>query len=312
MQSSFLADASDVAASASAPDVIAPKNAPRRFKIDERYVAPVLITCILLGAQLQFGVLESYPQTLLAIAVSMATEIFLSRLTRGQWPHLASAYISGISVGILVRSPEFWPYALCAAIAISSKYVIRVKGRHIWNPSNFAIAIILLLAPWAVSTLSVQWDNRLWAMLAIWALGSVIVWRLKRFHICATYVLAFIAFAAIRSQITGHSFQSEVAPITGPMYQLFIFFMITDPKTTVKGKKAQMFVALCVAAMEMVLRLNQNIHAPYYALFIVGPIAVLADIWWSERKAKSSEITAPNSESATPTTAAMASEVKTV
>lgn len=267
---------------ATSPDVIAPGGAPRRFKIDERYVAPILITCILLGAQLQFAVLESLPQTLLAIATSVATEIFLSRLTRGQWPHLASAYISGISVGILVRSTEFWPYALCAAIAIASKYVIRLKGRHLWNPSNFAIAMMLLLAPFAVATLSVQWDNRPWAMLAIWTLGSVIVWRLRRFHICATYALSFVAFAWLRSVLTGHSFEAEVAPITGPMYQLFIFFMITDPKTTVKGKRAQIFVAFCVAAVEMVLRLNQNIHAPYYALFSVGPIAVLADIWWSE------------------------------
>ncbi len=263
---------------------------PRRFKIDERYVAPVLITCILLGAQLNFGVLESFPHTLLAIATSIIAEIFFSKLLRGTWPHLASAYISGISVGILVRSTDFWPYALCAAIAVASKYVIRVKGRHIWNPSNFAISIMLLIAPAAVATLSVQWDNRLWAMLAIWALGSVIILRLKRFHICAAYVLSFLAFAGLRSLITGHSLESEIAPITGPMYQLFIFFMITDPKTTVGSKRAQIMVAIGVAAMEMVLRLNQNIHAPYYALFIVGPIANLLEIWNRERNAKKLEV----------------------
>ena len=213
-------------------------------------------------------------------------EIFFSKLLRGTWPHLASAYISGISVGILVRSTDFWPYALCAAIAVASKYVIRVKGRHIWNPSNFGISILLLIAPAAVATLSVQWGNQTWAMLVIWTLGSIIIWRLKRFHICAAYVLSFLAFAVLRSAITGHTVESEIAPITGPMYQLFIFFMITDPKTTVGSKRAQIMVAIGVAAMEMVLRLNQNIHAPYYALFIVGPIANLLEIWNSERQAK--------------------------
>ena len=64
----------------------------------------------------------------------------------GKWPHLASAYISGISIGMLVRSPEFWPYALCSAISITSKYVLRVDGRHIWNPSNFGIVAMLVLA----------------------------------------------------------------------------------------------------------------------------------------------------------------------
>lgn len=260
--------------------------APRRAAFDSRYVAPIFITLILLFAQWNFGVLESYSRTALAISASIATEVVLSRLLRGKWPHLASAYISGISVGILIRSPEVWPYVLCSVIAITSKYVLTAKGRHLWNPSNFAISVLLLLAPFAVSTLSVQWDNRLWAMVIIWTLGSIIVWRLKRFHICAAYVAAFVVFAALRTQLTGHTFWSEVAPITGPMYQLFIFFMITDPKTTVGSKRAQCVVVVLVAAMESFLRLNQNIHAPYFALFTVGPIANLVDIWLTERRQK--------------------------
>ena len=265
--------------------------ARRAFAIDSRYVAPLFISCILLVAQVFFGVLESYPKTLLAIGASIATEIVLSKITTGRFPHLASAYVSGISVGILVRSPEFWPYALCSAIAIASKYVIRVKGRHIWNPSNFAIAILLLLAADTVSTLSIQWDNRVWAMVVIWTLGSFIVWNLKRLHICATYVASFIAFAALRAVLVPTNvdfysrFMNEVAPITGPMYQLFIFFMITDPKSTVKPRWAQCLVAFSVAGAEHVLRLQENLHAPYYALFVVGPIANLIEIWWTSRHA---------------------------
>lgn len=267
---------------------------PKRFQIDSRYVAPILISCILLAAQLGFGVLESYPKTLLAILTSIITEIVLSKIVTGRFPHLASAYVSGISIGILVRSPEFWPYALCALIAITSKYLIRWKGRHLWNPSNFAIAVMLLIAGDTVSTLSIQWDNRVWAMVVVWALGSVIIWNLKRFHICATYIASFVGFAALRALMSGGTsgfsshFWNEVAPITGPMYQLFIFFMITDPKTTVGSKKWQCIVVFCVALAEHILRLNQNIHAPYYALFIVGPIANTIDIWWKEHKTKRS------------------------
>jgi Na+-translocating ferredoxin:NAD+ oxidoreductase RnfD subunit len=265
-------------------------------------VAPLFITLILVVAQAKFSVLESYDRTALAISAAIATEIVLSRLLRGEWPHLASAYISGISAGILVRSNEVWPYVLCAVIAITSKYVLRIKGRHLWNPTNFAISVLLILAPFAVSTLSVQWHNGLEAMLVIWALGSVIVWRLHRFHICVAYVAAFVAFAFARSLYTGHTFEAEVAPITGPMYQLFIFFMITDPKTTVGSKRAQCAVVIMVAAVESLLRLNQNIHAPYYALFMVGPAANLVDIWLCERRKKlaAAQPEAAQSESAAP------------
>jgi hypothetical protein len=246
--------------------------------VNNRYLPPICITLILVVGNFSFGLLESFSRTALAIATSMIFEVALGLLVYRRVPHLASAYISGISVGILIRSPLFWPYALCSAIAITSKYAIRWRGRHLWNPSNFAISAMLLLVPGVVATLSVQWGNTIWPMLIVWVLGALIVYRVKRFHITATYVVSFIALSFVRTAFTGHSFLAEVAPITGPMYQLFIFFMITDPKTTVKPRWAQCVVVFLVAVVEMILRLAENIHAPYYALAIVGPIANAIEI----------------------------------
>jgi Na+-translocating ferredoxin:NAD+ oxidoreductase RnfD subunit len=262
---------------------------PRRFRFDNRYIAPLFITCILLVGHLSYGILESYEKTALAIVSAILAELILGRIFFGKWLNLASAYISGISVGILLRSPAFWPYALCSVISIMSKYVLRVKGRHLWNPSNFGICVLLFLAPETVASLSIQWGNFIWPMLVIWILGSIIIWRAKRFHISATYVLSFFAFAFLRSWITGHPWQAEVAPITGPMYQLFVFFMVTDPKTTVRSKTGQCVVVILVAFMEMLLRLNQVVYAPLYALFIVGPTAMLIDIWLESRRATSAQ-----------------------
>jgi enediyne biosynthesis protein E5 len=255
------------------------------LSLDNRYLAPFFITCILLAGHLSFGILESYQKTLLAILTSIALELVLGRVFFHKWVHPASAYITGISVGILIRSPAFWPYALCSAISITSKYVLRIKGRHIWNPSNFGISVMLFLAADAVASLSIQWGNYLWPMLVIWVLGSIIISRLRRFHITGIYVVSFIAFAVLRSWMTGSPWQSEISPITGPMYQLFIFFMITDPKTTVRSKSGQCLVVFLVALLEMVMRLDQVVYAPFYALFIVGPSAMLIEIWLDSRRA---------------------------
>jgi Na+-translocating ferredoxin:NAD+ oxidoreductase RnfD subunit len=265
----------------------------RHLSLENRFVPPLFITVILLAGQLSYGILESYSRTALAIAVSISAELLLGRIFLKRWPNVASAYISGISVGILLRSPAFWPYALCSALAITSKYAVRVKGRHIWNPSNFGICVMLFLASQAVATLSIQWGNNLYAMLVIWTLGSIIVWRLRRFHICFVYVVSFLLLALLRSAITGDPWQAEIAPITGPEYQLFIFFMITDPKTTVRSWRGQCLVAFLVAAAEMFLRLNLSVYAPLYALFLVGPIAMLYDIWKSTRQRPSSGERAP-------------------
>jgi enediyne biosynthesis protein E5 len=253
------------------------------FRFDNRFLGPILITGILISAHLSFGILEGYSRTGLAIAVAIAAELVMGRLTHGRWPHLASAYITGISVGILVRSPFLWPYALASLISIASKYVLRYKGRHLWNPSNFGVSAVLFLAPATVSLLSIQWGNTLWPMVVIWTLGAVIVWRVGRLHISATYVASFLLFSVVRSAITGNPWLASVAPITGPMYQLFIFFMVTDPKTTVRPRWGQMLVVFIVAFAEMVLRLAEVVYAPFYALFLVGPASLLVESWLASR-----------------------------
>lgn len=272
-----------------------PANAPRWKKwltLDNRFVPPIFITLILLAGQLSYGILESYQKTLLAIATAIFTELALGRFFYGKWPHVASAYITGISVGILLRSPAFWPYAVCAAIAITSKYVLRFKGKHLWNPSNFGICVVLFLLPASVAMLSIQWGNNLWSLVAIWLLGSVIIWRLRRFHISATYVISFLALAVLRAWIIHQPVLAEISPITGPEYQLFIFFMITDPKTTVRSRKGQCVVAFLVAVLEMFLRFDQSVYAELYALFWIGPIAMLIEMWLDKRQMKPASATA--------------------
>jgi Na+-translocating ferredoxin:NAD+ oxidoreductase RnfD subunit len=279
------------AATAPAASATAPS---KKFKIHPQYIAPLLITGVLLSAWISFGVID-YRQLALAIGSAMVTELALGRLFFRKWPHLASAYVTGISVAIIIQSPFLWTYAVCSVISIASKYVLRIKDRHPWNPSNFGISSLLLLAPAAATALSVQFGNSYWAMGVIWVLGSVIIWRLKRFHICATYAISFVLFSLVRAAIEHQPFLTEVAPITGPPYQLFIFFMITDPKSTVHARIPQMVVAFLVAAVEAVFRLIHNtsflgqplyvyVHAPYFALFLVGPTAVLIEIFRNAKK----------------------------
>lgn len=275
-----------------------PAAAPRRkFQIDTQYLAPLLVTAILLTAQLSAHVLVEFQKTALAILTSITLELILGKLFNGKWPRWASAYISGISVGILVRSAALWPYVFCSAVSITSKYVIRINGRHIWNPSNLGIVALLVLAPQYASTLDNQFGNALLPVLVIWVIGSFIISRLRLFHICFTYASCFIGFAFLRSVLLHDSFAAEVAPITGPMYQLFTFFMITDPKTIVASKKGQIFVTFLIAFLENLFRMYGSIampaggslaeivasHAPFFALTIIGPMAIIVEAYKIKR-----------------------------
>ena len=283
-------------AGGSPPDAAPPQDAARRwsFNIDPRFLSPLLITCILLVGQLTFGVLESWGRTFLAIGSAIVAEVVLGKLMVGRVPHLSSAYITGISVGILLRSPFYWPFALCSVLSIMTKYVLRWQNRHLWNPSNFGVSALLFLYPTAVAGLSIQWGNFVWPMLVIWTLGTLIISKVKRFHICLTYVVSFVALAWVRSLITGTPFLAAVAPLTGPMYQLFVFFMITDPRTTVTSKRGQCVVVFLVAVVEMLLRLGEFIYAPFYALFLVGPAALALELALRKREAARSHAGPPS------------------
>jgi enediyne biosynthesis protein E5 len=243
-----------------------------------QYVPPAFITLLLLIGQLSFGMLDSLTNLIAAIGTALIIEIILARLILRKWKSLASAYISGISVGILIRSTVVWPYIITAALSIISKYVLRYKGKHLWNPSNFGVSWMLFFAPLDVAGLSIQWGSNFLAMSVIWVLGLIIVYRAKRLHVTVTYVLSFVFFAYLRTLIVGDTFLAEVAPLTGPMYQLFIFFMMTDPPTSVSTKRGQILVAFLVAFVEFILRLNSFIYAPFYALFLVGPVAKFIDL----------------------------------
>ena len=249
-----------------------------KLQIDPRYLSSGLITVILVFGQIYVGFLHDLSQLITAIAAALVAELALGRLLTGKWLNPASAYITGISCGILLRSLYLWPFALASLLAIMSKYVLRYKGRHLWNPSNLGICVVLFSAPGIVAALSEQWGNDLWAMAVIWVLGSVILWRVKRFHVSFTYAASFVVLAYLRSLMTETPFLSEVAPITGPMYQLMAFFMVTDPATSVSSRGGRIAVAFLVALAEMVLRLFEIVNAPLYALFLVGPVAKIVDL----------------------------------
>ena len=256
------------------------------LSLKNRYAPLVFVTLILFAGEHSYGALESYEKTLLAIAAAIVTEAVLGRIFIGTIPHAASAFQTGISVGILLRSPAYWPYALCAAIAISSKYVLRYKGRHLWNPSNFAVSVVLFLLPTSVAMLSIQWGNNLWSLIAIWLLGATILWKLGRLHVVLIYAGTFLLLAVLRAFIIHEPILSEISPITGPVYQVFMFFMLTDPKTTLRSKMGQSLVVVAVAILEMFFRLDQSIYAEIYALFWIGPIALLIEMWFTSRRSK--------------------------
>ena len=262
----------------------------RTSAIDARYLIAFLITLVLVTAQLRYQMVGGYSRLVLSLAVCTATEALLSWFDRGKVVNLLSAYISGISLTLLTKPQggAMWPFVLGGFLAISSKYVLRYRDNHLWNPTNFAICALLLLAPGHVSVLSHQFGNDITTNLVIWIFGLIIAARVGVLHITLAYVACFLLLNALRAIVFGQLVLPEIAPITGPMYQLFIFFMITDPRTVVRGRNRQIVVAIVIAVVESLIRLASdrgmllptafNAAPALLALAMVGPVAKWLDL----------------------------------
>ena len=264
---------------------------------DPKYLIVFLITLVLVVGEARYNILGGYDRLAITLGVCIATEVALSWWLRGRVANIASAYITGISLALLTKPQAniLWPFALGAFLAIASKYVLTYRGRHLWNPSNFSIALLVLVASDSVAILSHQWGNDLRINLIIWTFGLAVAWRARVLHVTLTYVVCFVVLAAVRNAIVGGPLLAELAPITGPMYQLFVFFMVTDPRTTVSTRRGRMVVVAIVALVETIIRLGGDFQVallrPFYpsppilALAIVGPLAMWWDLYRQGRKA---------------------------
>ncbi|MBI5433550.1 MAG: hypothetical protein HZA52_12035 [Planctomycetes bacterium] len=289
-----MSDPSSALAAPSTRESRKPKPAPQP-SFAERWLAPrnlivALITTILVVGQWQYSILGGYEVLAICLGTAVATELALSLFLRGHVPNVQSAYVSGISATLLTKTAAgvWWPLFAVPALSIASKYVLAYKGRHLWNPTNFGVCCMVLVAPSSVTVLSHEFGNSLGTNLTIWSMGFVIAWRAKVIHLTFTYLAAFSALSWVRAAILGTAFATESAPITGPMYQLFLFFMITDPRTVVSKRKWQVVTVLAISVVEMLFRLANDFELPgsayvsnppaMYALAVVGPIAMFIDL----------------------------------
>ena len=269
---------------------VSPSPANPVSAVDSRYFIAGLITLVLVAAQLRYHMVGGYTRLAVALGACVAMEALLSWFTRGKVVNLLSAYISGLSLTLLIKpqGAALWPFALGGFLAIASKYVLQYRNNHLWNPTNFAIVTLLLVATNHISVLSHQWGNDLATNLVIWAFGLVIAARVGVLHITLTYVVSFLVLNALRAFMLGQPALAEIAPITGPMYQLFIFFMITDPRTVVRDRRWQIGVAVIIACVETLIRFGSdqgwampvafNAAPALAALFVVGPVAKFIDL----------------------------------
>jgi Na+-translocating ferredoxin:NAD+ oxidoreductase RnfD subunit len=243
------------------------------------HLAGVIVSLQVLG-QVAFDFRLSIAQILISILTCAVLEVAITfRQQRViMWP--ASAMLTGNGVAFILRVPGtthgdwwslhgWWIFAGTAAISLISKYVIRFRGRHVFNPSNFGlVACFLLLGPARAEPLDFWWGPMsVWLALALTLIvagGFAILRRLHLLSVAISFWFVFAAGIAVLAT-TDHAMTARwhLGPITGaelwrilvfsPEILVFLFFMITDPKTVPESRQARRVFGTAIGLLAVLL-----------------------------------------------------------
>jgi Na+-transporting NADH:ubiquinone oxidoreductase subunit NqrB len=206
-----------------------------------------------LAALLAYGILRLDFEIPLACALvtvggALLTQSICTRLWALPAFDPRSPLISGLSLCLLLRTNSLWLAGLAAAVAIASKFVVRVHGKHLFNPTNAGIVLTILVTG-RVWVSPGQWGNVAFFAFLMACLGGLVVNRAARSDVTWAFMAAYLALVFGRSAWLGEPMAIPLHRVENGALLLFTFFMISDPKTTPDSRAGRMVFAVVVATV---------------------------------------------------------------
>jgi enediyne biosynthesis protein E5 len=211
-----------------------------------------------------------------AIAGALATQAVCARLF-GQRIDLRSALITGLSLSLLLRANEPWLAGIAGVIAIASKFLLRIDGKHIWNPAGFAIVVLLLISS-DVWISPGQWGASIWFGTLVAFLAILVLQAAQRADIALFFLVSHDALLTGRALWLGDPPAIPLHQMQSGSLLIFAFLMISDPRTTPDSRLGRLLFALAVAALAHYLAFFMQMRpALYVALIVLSPVTLLLD-----------------------------------
>ena len=190
---------------------------------------------------------------------------------------LRSPLITGLSLSLLLRADAVWLHALAGVIGIGSKFVLRVDGKHIWNPAGFAI-VALLIASNDVWISPGQWGSPVWFAALLGFFAILVLHAARRSDVAIFFLASHAALLFARAWWLGDPLAIPIHQLQSGSLLIFAFFMISDPRTTPDARLGWAIFALSVAlAAHYLAFFVQMRPALYVALIVLSPLVLLID-----------------------------------
>jgi tetratricopeptide (TPR) repeat protein/Na+-translocating ferredoxin:NAD+ oxidoreductase RnfD subunit len=235
-------------------------------KSDARWFQLLFLAAFVVYAILSPGYQRTPAQFAAAVATCVLIDLVFQELVWKIRLVPVSGLITALGLTLLCETPGAGTVVLVGLLAGLSKHLLRIEGRHIFNPLNFGMTAALLYLPAEVSVQGGRWGGGAAGAALVAMLGLLTVYRANRLGLALTYIGGYIGFAALRSALTGAQFAALCGPVTGASFQLFAFFMATDPKTTPDRLRSQCAFGAGLGLLDNALRHVRLLYAPFFAL----------------------------------------------
>lgn len=204
-----------------------------------------------------------------AIGTAVILDFVLTLVVLRQLTIPLSAYLTGLSIGILLESWDWRMFAVASAWGVLSKYLIHDGKRHFFNPSNFGLVVTLLLCPSIASIApGSQWGADYRVAVVILGLGLLMMRRLNRLDLALAWISGYVFMACLRTALGQGGFVFSLGPMTGAEFALFTFVMLPDPKASPPTRGWRIVWGLSIAVLDGILRYLEIRYSVFYALFL--------------------------------------------
>jgi Na+-transporting NADH:ubiquinone oxidoreductase subunit NqrB len=188
-----------------------------------------------------------------------------------------SALISGLSLCLLLRTDALPLAAVAAFLTIASKFVLRVRGKHVFNPTNFGL-VAMILATDRVWASAGQWGTGGFFAFLMACLGGLVAHRAWRSDVAWAFLASHVAFLLGRTAFLGDPIDIPLHSLQGGALLLFTFFMISDPRTTPDARPARVAFGVLVAAGAYYVQFRLfRTNGMLWSLFCLSPLVPLLD-----------------------------------
>ncbi|HEY9625543.1 MAG TPA: RnfABCDGE type electron transport complex subunit D [Crinalium sp.] len=203
---------------------------------------------------------------------------------------LPSALITSLGLSLLLRTGHYSTMMLAGVVAIASKFVLRLRGKHVFNPANVGIIAALTFSQDAWVSPG-QWGEESWYALLFLSTGGLVLQRVGRWDTTAAFLGGYAGLEAVRNLWLGWTWDVWLHRLMSGSLLLFALFMITDPRTIPNARIGRIIWAIAIALLTFVLRNYCFLStAVFWSLFVLAPLSPLLDLLfpssrfeWNER-----------------------------